>query len=1123
MRITKVQAVAAPPAARAKLSWRVRETAALLVLSCVLGAGFWKVRESKNASLAEAGQRLASGQTLLLRRAATPDEIAPHLGRYEDRKQLRFIAAQISRELRDGVPGNAGSIASVRITRADAERAGVLDFYRARFERAGADRIRLFSFDEFARLKPAFAVRTPDQFQSAFRNWVVAFFAAFWLTHLIWTVIGFRGDPYILPGAFLLSGTGMILMVSLRDPVRDFLVFGEFALGVVGACALLLVITAGSHFMELRSRGVLKRAGSAGSVLDIANNAARNIARRGDLAFIASLVLSVVLLLFGSGPGDSDARVRLGFFQPVEVIKFLLVLFLAAYFARKWEYLRELKETRVHSGLNLPRLDHALPVMIAVAVAIAFFFLQRDLGPAVILAGLFLCLYAVARRRVRLVLAAAAVLCATGWLAYRIEYPRIAVTRIGMWLSPWSNGLAHGEQVVHGLWAMASGRVLGAGIGAGQPETIPAAHTDLILAALAEECGFLGLTIVVLAFALLFWRSLRTALRAATDYEFFLALGVTLALAIEGAFIAGGVVGIVPLSGVVTPFLSYGSTAMLVNFACLGVVLAISAKPGRPSPNPQFERPVAVLATVLIVFAAAVLAKAAWVQTIKADEVVAAGTLVLREDGSYALAYNPRLLAIARQIPRGSIYDRNGLPLATSRWDELEQHRAKYSGLGIDIEAACSRNDARHYPFGPATFHLLGDLRTRMRWSASNASFEERVARVRLQGYNDREVLDTVELPRTGKQVRVLRYDYSELVPLLRAGMDPSDEAVKKVLDAPRDLRLTVDAALQVRLTRAFQEHLRSHGWRSGAVVVIHPATGDLLASLSVPLPETDPSEQDDASQQAIDLARFGEYPPGSAFKLVTAIAALRGDPSLEVKKYECVRLPDGRVGNRVRGRWIRDDIQDHRPHGSLDMRTALVHSCNAFFSQLGTYDVGAERLLQTAQLFGIETARPNTVKVLNDEMPQAAYGQAQVLVTPLRLARVSGAIAAGGRLAPLQTHVSPRDGDTRERAVLDRALAEHLQAAMRGAVVSGTGRQAAKSAAAIAGKTGTAEVRGAPAHAWFTGFAPAGAPVDDRIAFAILVANARYGGAAAAPFAPEIMDAVRASAQAQPRLAAKE
>ncbi len=1111
MRVTKVEARPLRSAADVRISWRWRETLGLLVISCVLAAGFWQVYRSKGEALAGARERLASGQTLLLRRAATPDEIAPYLGGYEDARQRRFIAGRISHALRLEAPGNTGALAAIQITREETERARVLDLYRARF--GAADRIRLFTSDEFARLKPSFAVRTPEDFRASFRAWVLAFFATFWIVHLVWNLVGFRGDPYVLPAALLLSGTGMILMVSLRDAVRDLPIFAEFAFAVVAGCAVLLVITVGSLLMDVRSRGGMP---FAGTLLDAANNAARGIARRGDLALAAALLLSLALLLFGTGPGESDARVRLGFFQPVEVIKFLLVLFLAAYFARRWEFLRELKEKRVHVGIELPRLDHALPVMVAVAVAIAFFFLQKDLGPAVVLAGLFLCLYAAARVRLGLVIAAIALLCTTGWLAHRIGYPRIASARIGMWLEPWNNGLARGEQVVHGLWAMASGGTFGAGIGRGQPELIPAAHTDLVLAALAEETGFAGLLAIIVVFALLFWRSLRIALRAATDYEFFLALGLTLALALEGVFIAGGVAGLLPLSGVVTPFLSYGGTAMVVNFACVAVLLAISAKQGRAAPNPQFRKPVAALAALLAGFGGVLLAKAAWVQVVKADEIVAAGTLVLREDGSYALAYNPRLLAVARRIPRGSIYDRNGLPVATSRWEELEKHRAAYSALGIDLDSACRREDARHYPFGIAMFHVLGDLRTRERWSASNAAFEERVSRTQLQGFNDREVLDTVDLPRSDRRVRVLRYDYSELVPLLRAHMDPSNEAVRKFTEAPRDLGLTIDARLQLRLTRAFQKHLRALGRSSGAVAVIHPSSGEVLAAVSLPLPDAD------AGDRSLDFARFGEYPPGSAFKLVTAVAALRRDPALAGVRHECVRLPDGRVGNRVRGRTIRDDIHDKRPHGRIALSEALVHSCNAFFSQLGTHDVGAEQLLSTAQLFNIDAARPNTAKNLDRDLPQAAYGQAQVLVTPLRMARVAGAIAAGGRLLPPRIHLAPAEPDAGSRTILDAALAGELEAAMRAVVTSGTGRAAARSRVPVAGKTGTAELATGAPHGWFVGFAPAAGPAEDRVAFAIVVANGGYGGTAAAPFAAEVAELAREALAAQPRLDAE-
>jgi cell division protein FtsW (lipid II flippase) len=856
-----------------------------------------------------------------------------------------------------------------------------------------------------------------------------------------------------------------------------------------------MAVTLSSHFMELRSRGLRTR---SGPLLDLGNDAARTIARRGDLAFLASLALSAALLAFGSGPGESDARVRLGFFQPVEVIRFLLVLFLAAYFARRWEFLRELKEKRIRSGIDLPRLDHALPVMIAVVISIAFFFLQKDLGPAVILAVLFLCLYAAARVRAGLALAALGVFAGAVWLAYAIGYPAVAATRIGMWIEPWNNGLPRGEQVVHSLWAMATGAIRGTGIGEGQPALIPAAHTDLVLPALAEECGLLGLLAAGAAFFLLFRRAFRIALRAATDYEFFLALGLTLALALQAGLIAGGMLGVLPLAGVVTPFVSYGGTAMLVNLASLGVLLAISAKKGRREPHPQFVKPVRALSAIGLAFLAVLGARAVWVQAVKADDVVAAGTLVVREDGSYAVAYNPRLLAVARLIPRGSIYDRHGLPVATSRWEELEKHRRSYAAMGIDIDRACDRADSRHYPFGAAMFHLLGDLRTRARWSASNASFEEKVSRARLQGFDDREVLDTVEVPRGGK-ARVLRHDYSDLVPLLRARMDPSDESVRKILDAPRDLRLTVDARMQAALTRTFQDHLRAQGRQRGAVAVMDAASGELLAAVSLPLPAAEPGDQ------AIDLARFGEYPPGSAFKLVTAIAALRRDPALAGKKYECVRLPDGRAGNRVRGRVIRDDVQDRNPHGTVDLRRALVHSCNAYFSQLGTYDVGAERLLAAARLFNIDAARPNTPTALDGDLPQAAYGQAQVLVTPYRMARVSAAIANGGRLPPVRFHLAPADLDPADEVrVLEPPLARQIESAMRAVVTSGTGREASRSGTPIAGKTGTAEVARAPAHAWFTGFAPAAG--GSRIAFAIVVENARYGGRAAAPFAVELV-----------------
>jgi cell division protein FtsI/penicillin-binding protein 2 len=107
------------------------------------------------------------------------------------------------------------------------------------------------------------------------------------------------------------------------------------------------------------------------------------------------------------------------------------------------------------------------------------------------------------------------------------------------------------------------------------------------------------------------------------------------------------------------------------------------------------------------------------------------------------------------------------------------------------------------------------------------------------------------------------------------------------------------------------------------------------------------------------DRARYGLYPPGSSFKIVTAIAALRKDPRLTAKCFDCVWLPDGRVGNFIGNsrRPIRDDIKDANPHGSVDMSRGVAVSCNAYFAQLGTLEVGAAQLLVTAEQFDIATA----------------------------------------------------------------------------------------------------------------------------------------------------------------------
>jgi cell division protein FtsI/penicillin-binding protein 2 len=342
---------------------------------------------------------------------------------------------------------------------------------------------------------------------------------------------------------------------------------------------------------------------------------------------------------------------------------------------------------------------------------------------------------------------------------------------------------------------------------------------------------------------------------------------------------------------------------------------------------------------------------------------------------------------------------------------------------------------------------------------------------------------------------------------------------MRRVLDRPRNVRMSIDARLEVRVAEILNKQLQTLGKQKAAAVVLDAATGDLLAAVSLPLPP-DPGPGAKASDiplappgdanPYLDRARYGLYPPGSTFKVVTAMAAMRKDMQLTHKTYECIRLPDGRVGNFMKGskRPIRDDVMDREPHGTLDMEHGIIVSCNAYFAQLGTYDVGSGALFDTAALLGIAAASPNTAAQLQKSLPQSSYGQGQVVASPFQMARVAATVASGGAMP--QGRWVTDETNTRNLApqtVLSAEAAQTLGKFMHEVVTNGTGRRAAATGIAIAGKTGTAELADAPSHAWFIGFAPYGGS-GRKIAVSVLVENGVYGGTAAAPAASEIVDA---------------
>jgi cell division protein FtsI/penicillin-binding protein 2 len=344
------------------------------------------------------------------------------------------------------------------------------------------------------------------------------------------------------------------------------------------------------------------------------------------------------------------------------------------------------------------------------------------------------------------------------------------------------------------------------------------------------------------------------------------------------------------------------------------------------------------------------------------------------------------------------------------------------------------------------------------------------------------------------------------LAGLVRYRHEPGNPAIARVLARDRSVRLTLDIRLQLRAREILERQLRAAQAQKGSVVVMDAATGDVLAMVSAPAPD----ERGATPDELLDRARYGLYPPGSTFKLVTAMAALRADPSLTRRTYSCRRLPDGRVGIVIPGwnRPIKDDIGDHA-HGSLDMEQAIAVSCNAYFAQLGVHDVGSKRLAEMASLLGISTGE---MSELRKALPFAAYGQGPVLLSPFKMARVAATVAAGGRM-PEGRWIADDSNDRRDTPVevVPPEQAAFLARAMRRVVTEGTARgPMAGAAISFAGKTGTAQLDSGLPHAWFAGFAPYDGDTSKRLAFAVLVEHGGYGARAAAPIAREVIEAAK-------------
>jgi cell division protein FtsW (lipid II flippase) len=305
-------------------------------------------------------------------------------------------------------------------------------------------------------------------------------------------------------------------------------------------------------------------------------------------------LLGIILLLLPLAPGIGrtvrGARLWVGIgplqFQPAEIGKILLMIFIASYLNARKELLAV--ATRRLGPLALPEPRHLAPLLVAWAISLVVLFLEKDLGSSLLFFGMFVVMLWVATGRVAYLIIGA-LLFAAGALFGYAAFSHVQ-DRVTVWLHVFDPTLIQDEgyQLAQSLFAMATGGILGTGLGMGRPGFIPDAHTDFVFSAIGEELGLLGTTAILLLFILLVIRGFRAAARSPDGFGQLLAAGMSTILALQSFVIIGGVTRLIPLTGITLPFVSYGGSSLVANFVLLALLVRVSAgSPERPAESAE--------------------------------------------------------------------------------------------------------------------------------------------------------------------------------------------------------------------------------------------------------------------------------------------------------------------------------------------------------------------------------------------------------------------------------------------------------------------------------------------------------------------------------------------------------
>jgi peptidoglycan glycosyltransferase len=377
-------------------------------------------------------------------------------------------------------------------------------------------------------------------------------FGLYVVAHLAVRRFAPAADGTLLPLAAMLNGIGFVVIARLGGAGSDYASQARIQSVWVGIGIAVFVLTL-----------VIVR--------DV-----RVFARYRYIALLLGIGFMLLPLLPVIGQSKGGGRLWVGFgpisFEPNEVAKVLLVAFFAAYLADKRELLTE---GRIRIGRwFVPSPRDLGPLLLAWAMALLVLAYEQDIGTSLLFFGVFAAMLYMTTKRAAYLVGTLILLVVGAFVAYK-AFGHVRV-RVQNWTNPWPNAQGSGIQPVQGWYALGSGGIAGTGLGLGQPWRVPLASTDYMFTSIGEELGLVGSIGVIAAFMLFVGSGYRIAVDATRPFTKLFAAGLATIIGLQTFLIIGGVTRVIPLTGISLPFVSYGGSSLVANFALLAILLRIS-------------------------------------------------------------------------------------------------------------------------------------------------------------------------------------------------------------------------------------------------------------------------------------------------------------------------------------------------------------------------------------------------------------------------------------------------------------------------------------------------------------------------------------------------------------------